>query len=82
VAYPIERKPTDLFQSAEVNYHYIDIRVQAGKMVAVMNRLEFKNEIPTWTQAETVNIVVPADARTIIQPKVPSALSRTAPTRR
>jgi Icc-related predicted phosphoesterase len=61
-AYPIERRPTDLFQSMQINYHYIDIKVQPGKMVAVMNRLEFKNGIPTWTQVETVNIIVPAAA--------------------
>jgi len=81
-AYPIERKPTDLFQSAEINYHYIDIKVRPGKMVAIMNRLEFKNGIPAWTQAETVNIIVPADAKTIIQPKTPSSHSRKAPTGR
>jgi acid phosphatase type 7 len=55
-AYPIERKPTDLFQSNEVNYHYIDVKVGPGKMVATMNRLELKNGVASWTQRETVNI--------------------------
>ena len=81
-AYPIERRPTDLFQSAEINYHYIDIKVQSGRMVAVMNRLEFNNGIPAWTQPEIVNIVVPARARTIILPKIRSLSQDFAPTGR
>jgi len=55
-AYPIERKPTDLFQSNEINYHFIDVKVEPGKMVATMNRLELKNGVASWTQRETVNI--------------------------
>ncbi len=62
-AYPIERKPTDLFQSNEINYHYIDVKVEPGKMVAIMNRLELKNGVASWTQPETVTITVPAQAK-------------------
>jgi 3',5'-cyclic AMP phosphodiesterase CpdA len=63
-AYPIEREPTDLFQSTEINYHYIDVTVNSGKMVAVMNRLEMKNSVASWTQPDTVTITAPASAKT------------------
>lgn len=63
-AYPIERKPDDLFQSNEINYHYIDVKVEPGKMVTVMNRLELTNGVATWTQPETVTITAQAKAKT------------------
>ncbi|HEY2114064.1 MAG TPA: metallophosphoesterase [Candidatus Angelobacter sp.] len=62
-AYPIERKPTDLFQSNEINYHYIDVKVEPGKMVAVMNRLQFKNGIAFWSQPDSVNITVSKESK-------------------
>lgn len=62
-AYPIERQPTDLFQSKEINYHYIDATVEPGKMVATMNRLELKNGVASWTQPETVTITAPTTAK-------------------
>jgi hypothetical protein len=45
-----------LFQSKEVNYHYIDVQAGPGKMVATMNRLEFRNGQATWTKPDTVTI--------------------------
>ena len=62
-AYPIERKPEDPYQSTEINYHYIDITVQGGKMVATMNRLELKNGAASWSQPDKVTIAVPASAK-------------------
>jgi len=62
-AYPIERKPTDLFQSREINYHYIDVKVESGSMVVVMNRLELKNGIASWTQPDRVVIAAAASAK-------------------
>lgn len=62
-AYPIERKPTDLFQSREINYHYVDVKVESGRMVAVMNRLELKNGVASWTQPDRVTIIAPAAAK-------------------
>jgi Icc-related predicted phosphoesterase len=58
-AYPIERKPEDPYQSKEINYHYIDVLVQPGKMTATMNRLELKNGAPSWTQPDKVTITAP-----------------------
>lgn len=62
-AYPIERKPDDLFKSDQINYHFIDVKVEPGKMVTVMNRLELKNGTATWTQPETVTIKVQGQAK-------------------
>ena len=62
-AYPIERKPDDLFQSKEINYHYIDVKVEPGKMVAVMNRLELKNGVASWSQPDRVSITVSVSRR-------------------
>jgi hypothetical protein len=62
-AYPIERKPTDLFQSTEINYHFIDVTVESGKMIATMNRLELKDTGNLWTQPDKVTITVPAPAK-------------------
>jgi Icc-related predicted phosphoesterase len=62
-AYPIERKPTDLFQSTEVNYHFLDVTVEPGKMVAIMNRLQLKDGGNLWTQPDKVTITVPAPAK-------------------
>jgi len=58
-AYPIERKPGDFYQSKEINYHYLDVSVEPGKMVTTMNRLELKKGVASWTQPETVTIAVP-----------------------
>jgi acid phosphatase type 7 len=58
-AYPVERKPSDLFQSKEINYHYIMVEVEHGRLKATMNRLEIQNGQKLWTQPDTVTIVVP-----------------------
>jgi hypothetical protein len=61
--YLIQRRPEDLFQSKEINYHYIDVTVTAGKMVTVMNRVELNNGVASWTQPDTVTILAPASAK-------------------
>lgn len=64
-AYPITRAANDLFQSNEVNYHYLLLEVQPGKLKATMNRLELKDGVATWSQPDSVLISVPLvqDAR-------------------
>ncbi len=66
-AYPIERKPADLFQSKEINYHYIDVKVDSGSMVAVMNRLELKNGVASWTHPDRVTIMAPAPVKASVR---------------
>jgi Icc-related predicted phosphoesterase len=58
-AYPIERKPADLYQSAEINYHYVEVTVSPGKLSATMHRLELKNGTASWSQPDSVIITVP-----------------------
>jgi Icc-related predicted phosphoesterase len=67
-AYPIERQPTDLYQSTEINYHYIDVTVEPMKMVAIMNRLELKNGVASWTQPDKMTITVETPAKAALRP--------------
>jgi Icc-related predicted phosphoesterase len=55
-AYPISRKPDDLFQSREINYHYLRVSVDGKKMKVTMRRLELKKEGPAWTDGDSVVI--------------------------
>ena len=58
-AYPIERAADDPFQSKEINYHYILVEVDRGKLKATMDRLELGNGKAAWTQPDSVEITVP-----------------------
>jgi acid phosphatase type 7 len=58
-AYPITRAADDLFQSKEVNYHYLLVEVKGGKLTATMNRLEMKDGVAHWTTPDSVTISVP-----------------------
>jgi Icc-related predicted phosphoesterase len=61
-AYPILRGADDPFQSKEVNYHYLLVDAQPGKLKITMNRLELVNGVATWTQPDSVTILSPAKA--------------------
>jgi 3',5'-cyclic AMP phosphodiesterase CpdA len=54
--YGIARKRTDLFQSDEVNYHYLLIDISADRAVVTMNRLDVSNGQETWSQPDTVTV--------------------------
>jgi len=58
-AYPITRAADDPFQSKEVNYHYLLVEVQPGKLKATMNRLAMKDGVANWSQPDSVTISVP-----------------------
>jgi len=60
-AYPIERAPSDPFQSKEVNYHYLQIQVDQKQLTITMNRLDLITGKPVWTQPDSVKISVPAN---------------------
>lgn len=57
--YLIDRRPGDGFQGEGVNYHYLLIAVDRGKLVITMNRLEMIDNKTTWTQPDAVTIPVP-----------------------
>jgi len=59
-AYPIERAPDDPFQSKEINYHYLLVEVDKGKLNVTMNRLDLSSGKPVWSQPDKVEIVVPS----------------------
>jgi len=61
-AYPIERAPSDPFQSKEVNYHYLLVEVDHQQLKITMNRLELANGKAAWTQPDSVKITAPAAA--------------------
>jgi 3',5'-cyclic AMP phosphodiesterase CpdA len=57
-AYPIERAPSDPFQSKEVNYHYLLVEVDHQELKVTMNRLELNNGTAVWTQPDSVKIAL------------------------
>jgi 3',5'-cyclic AMP phosphodiesterase CpdA len=59
-AYPIERGAHDLFQSKDVNYHYVQVEVDRGQVKATMHRLDLTSGTPLWTEPDSVTISVPA----------------------
>lgn len=61
-AYPVERTPSDLFQSTTINYHYLLAEVSRDSMKITMNRVEFLNGKATWTKPDFVTINVPTSA--------------------
>lgn len=59
-AYPIERAPGDPFQSKEVNYHYLQVEVDRGKLKVTMHRLDLTSGTALWTEPDSVVVSVPA----------------------
>ncbi len=54
--YAIERKPDDLFQGKEANYHYLLVQVDRHQMNVTMNRVDLTTGKVVWTQPDKVNI--------------------------
>jgi 3',5'-cyclic AMP phosphodiesterase CpdA len=61
-AYPIHRAPSDLFQSKEINYHYLLVEVDHQQLKVTMNRVDLTTGKAIWTQPDSVTITVPAVA--------------------
>jgi len=64
-AYPIERAPSDPFQSKEINYHYLLVEVDHHHLKVTMNRLDLGSGKPVWTHPDSIEITqaVPAAAQ-------------------
>jgi acid phosphatase type 7 len=61
-AYPIERQPNDLFQSKEINYHYLLLEVDPKQLKVTMNRIDLTSGKAVWTQPDAVKITTPTAA--------------------
>ncbi len=59
-AYPIERNPGDDYPDNRINYHYLDVVVDATSMKFTMNRVEVQGGKPVWTQPDSVTIAATA----------------------
>jgi acid phosphatase type 7 len=59
-AYPVERAKDDPFQSKEINYHYLLLDVDRGRLKVTMHRLDLSTGTPMWTEPDSVEISVPA----------------------
>jgi len=57
--YMIPRKVGDPLFDKAVNYHYLLVEVDRGKMKATMNRLEIGNGKATWTTPDFAEITAP-----------------------
>jgi len=57
--YLIARKVGDPFLDKPVNYHYLLVEVDRGKMKVTMNRLELANGTANWTTPDSVAITAP-----------------------
>jgi acid phosphatase type 7 len=61
-AYPIQRKPDDLYQDSGINYNYLLARVDHNHLTVTMNKLELKGGNDIWTQPDKVSITAPLSA--------------------
>lgn len=59
-AYAVERKAQDLFQSTEINYHYLLAEVTQSSLKVTMRRLELKDGGEVWTEPDSVTIQAPS----------------------
>jgi acid phosphatase type 7 len=60
-AYPIPRESGDLFKNDEINYHYIEVLVEKGKLTTTMHRVQLINGKEVWTTPDRV-VITPSGA--------------------
>ncbi len=56
----VKRAPDDPFQSKDVNYHYLLVEVDRGRLKITMHRLDLTSGTALWTEPDSVTISVPA----------------------
>jgi Icc-related predicted phosphoesterase len=60
--YPVPRQPGEPLYGTVVNYHYLLVEVDHGKMKVSMNRLGLESGKANWTIPESVAIATPSAA--------------------
>lgn len=64
-AYPVERAPTDPYQSKEINYHYLLVEDNGPQIKVTMNRLQLgEGQKEIWTTPDQVQISIPTQPNT------------------
>lgn len=61
-AYPIPRAAGDAYQDHRINYHYLLVEVDHGRLQVTMKRMEFSGGTPTFTEPDSVTITTSAAA--------------------
>jgi acid phosphatase type 7 len=61
-AYPIARKPGDLYQDGGINYHYLLVQVDHNHVTVTMHKLELTDGKEVWTEPDKVSLSAPANA--------------------
>jgi acid phosphatase type 7 len=59
-AYPIVRKPDDLYKDPGVNYHYLLAEVDHNRLTVTMHKVEIKDGKQIWSKPDCVTITAPA----------------------
>ena len=54
--HPVMRLPGDPFADKSVNFHYLLVEVDAGKMTITMNRVEMNGAQAVWTKPDSITI--------------------------
>ena len=57
--YRITRAAGDPFPDNNINYHFLLVEVEHGKLNVTMNRLQMERGKPNWTRPDTATISVP-----------------------
>ena len=58
-AYRITRAPGDPFSDNNINYHFLLVQVEHGKLNVTMNRLQLEGGKANWTKPDMATISVP-----------------------
>ncbi|MGZ4813777.1 MAG: metallophosphoesterase family protein [Terriglobales bacterium] len=61
--YHIPRSPDDPLHDYAVNYHYLVVEVESDSVKITMNRLEFVQGKPRWSQPDKVTIKLPSTSK-------------------
>jgi Icc-related predicted phosphoesterase len=67
-AYRITRAPGDPFPDNNINYHFLLVEVEHGKLNVTMNRLQLESGKANWTRPDMATISVPSVAHAAVAP--------------